>query len=57
MLPVGAFVTFESEEGYKKCLTLKDRQSKVLILGQKPKLKEAPEPTNIVWENRHFSTF
>jgi len=52
MIAVGSFVTFENEEGYQRCLTLKKRTSKVQILGQKPKLKPAPEPTNIIWENR-----
>jgi hypothetical protein len=52
MVPVGAFITFESEEGLQRCLSLRNSESKVQILGEKPKLKEAPEPTNIIWENR-----
>ena len=55
IVPVGAFVTFESEEGLQRCLTLKDKESQVTVLGRKPEIKEAPEPTNIIWENRQFS--
>lgn len=31
---------------------MRNKESKVTLLGEKPKLKEAPEPTNILWENR-----
>ena len=55
IVPVGAFITFESEEGLQRCLTLKDKESQVTVLGRKPEIKEAPEPTNIIWENRQFS--
>ena len=53
-IPVGAFITFESEEGFQRCLALKNK-SKVQILGQKFQVKEATEPTNIIWENRQHT--
>jgi hypothetical protein len=53
---VGAFVTFQNEEGYQRCLTLQKSSSKVQILGQKPAVIPAPEPTNIIWENRQYTT-
>eukprot|EP00347_Sterkiella_histriomuscorum_P023421 403334704 len=56
MIAVGAFVTFENEEGYQRCLTLKNRSSKVQVLGKKAQVREAPEPTNIIWENRQYTT-
>jgi hypothetical protein len=37
MIPVGAFITFEEEEGYQRCLALQDK-SKVQILGQRMKV-------------------
>ena len=55
MIPVGAFITFESEEGFQRCLTLQGRP-KVQVLGQRMQLKAATEPTNIIWENRQHST-
>ena len=55
MIPVGAFITFEEEEGYQRCLALQDK-SKVQILGQRMKVKPATEPTNIIWENRQHTT-
>ncbi len=31
---------------------MKERSSKLMILDKKPLVTEAPEPTNIIWENR-----
>lgn len=55
IVPVGAFVTFESEEGFQRCITLKRKESTVKILGERPKLKSASEPTDIIWENREIT--
>ena len=52
----GAFITFESEEGLQRCLSLDNKNTKVRILGQRPLLKAAPEPTNVIWENRQFTS-
>ncbi|CDW91100.1 UNKNOWN [Stylonychia lemnae] len=57
MVAVSAFVTFENEEGYQRFLSLRERGSRSTILGERPTLKEATEPTNIIWENRHFTGF
>jgi hypothetical protein len=56
LIPVGAFITFESEEGLHRCLSLKTNTTNVRILGEKPRVKPAPEPTNIIWENRQYTT-
>jgi len=29
----------------------------IKILGETPEVERAPEPTNIIWENREYSTF
>jgi hypothetical protein len=57
MVAVSAFVTFENEEGYQRFLSLRERGSRIQILGERPTLSEATEPTNIIWENRHFTGF
>jgi hypothetical protein len=55
MIPGSAFVTFEREEGVERLLTLRNKDSEVRILGKKPKIQKAPEPTDILWENRELS--
>jgi len=57
MTPVSCFVTFESEEGYQRALYLKSSASNVTILGQRPFIEEATEPTNVIWEHREFTAF
>lgn len=52
IVPVGAFITFENEEGLQRCLSLQINKNNVKILGEKPHVKPATEPTNIIWENR-----
>lgn len=61
--PVYCFLTFETEEGKCRCDnyndTVKDpdyAQYKT-FLGQEIDMVEASEPTDIIWENRHFSSF
>lgn len=51
-VPVSAFITFLDEDG--KILALKNRTSKML-LGKTMRFMEASEPTDIIWENRHFT--
>ncbi len=52
-VPVGAFITFESEEGVQRMLN----SNNIKILGETPEVEKAPEPSNIIWENREYSTF
>lgn len=53
IVPVSAFVTFESEEGVQRCLALSQQKyHHIKVLGEHPIAKKAPEPTNIIWENR-----
>ena len=51
-VPTSAFITFEEEGG--KVLALKN-SSPFLLLRRPMQFSEASEPTDIIWENRHFS--
>lgn len=59
--PVTAFLTFENEEGLNRCKNYKDtvqqEEFKEMreLLGQELDFEEAAEPTDIIWENRHFT--
>jgi hypothetical protein len=60
--PVTAFITFENEEGLNRCQGYKDTvQSDSqfaeirTLLGQELDFQDASEPTDIIWENRHFT--
>ena len=50
LLPKCAFVVFESETGYNLMADAGD----LMVSGLKSKVTEAPEPTNVIWENRDF---
>eukprot|EP00347_Sterkiella_histriomuscorum_P002409 403368266 len=58
--PVAAFITFETQEGYERACNIKGKKNwKKEIVNSKHKFfddylcfQEAPEPTNIIWENR-----
>ena len=50
--PKCAFVSIESEEAYNHLSEVDT--GKVTIAGVKSKVAEAPEPTNVIWENRDF---
>jgi hypothetical protein len=50
VMPKCAFVSFESEEGYNFMAEM----SSIELAGFKSKMSEAPEPTNVIWENRDF---
>ena len=49
--PVCAFISMESETAYNHIAPA----GKIDIFGKESKIKEAVEPTNILWENRNFS--
>lgn len=56
-IPTSAFITFESDDHKLAAL----EASKVgnfegLICNQEFKVDDASEPTDIIWENRHFTT-
>jgi hypothetical protein len=51
-VPVSAFITFEEEDG--KIFALRTTSSS-RIIGQDFRFKGASEPTDIIWENRHFT--
>jgi hypothetical protein len=55
MRPVSAFITFESEEGFQR--SLKIDENNIKWLDTVIKADEAPEPTNIIWENLHVTSF
>jgi hypothetical protein len=62
--PVTAFLTFENEEGLNRCLSYNevvhvDDQYRNIrtLLGSELDIEEASEPTDIIWENRHFTNF
>lgn len=48
--PITAFVSFETEEAYNKFVEL----GEIEIGGGDSTIAEAPEPTNIIWENYDF---
>jgi len=56
MTPVSAFVTFESEEGYQRALHMKNHDG-TEWLDMKMVASAAPEPTDIIWENRYVTNF
>ena len=61
--PVDAFITFEEEDGNiigqefeaQYTFTGKRLPAKTTFLGQELFLSESTEPTNIIWENRHWT--
>jgi hypothetical protein len=61
--PVCAFITFEEEDAYiisqhfepERTLSGKLLPAKAKLMGEPLYFTEATEPTNILWENRHFT--
>ena len=51
--PCSVFATFESEEGYNRAKKYNELPQ-LKFCGQELDLQEASEPTDIIWENRHF---
>jgi len=52
--PVSAFVTWETEEAVNRALKYSETPQ-CKVLGQEIDLQNASEPTDIIWENRHFT--
>jgi hypothetical protein len=61
--PVTAFLTFENEEGLNRCKAYKDTVTAAefadirTLLDQELDFEDAAEPTDIIWENRHFTNW
>jgi hypothetical protein len=62
--PVTAFLTFENEEGINRCRAYTDivenddeYEDYRTLLGEPLKFEDASEPTDIIWENRHFTNW
>lgn len=51
-VPVSAFITFEEEDG--KIIALKNNTQQSL-LNKRLQFIDASEPTDIIWENRHYT--
>lgn len=51
-MPSIAFLTFEEQEGYDQACKYLAKERKVEFLGKLADVKAAPEPTNIIWENK-----
>jgi len=66
-IPVTAFITFASSEGYERCAKYLFKEDilgkqnknckKLKLLGEEVVLSAAPEPSNIVWENLDVGRF
>jgi|APSaa5957512535_1039671.scaffolds.fasta_scaffold15528_3 hypothetical protein len=54
-MPCCVFVTFEDEEGTNRARNYNDEPQKKLLGVEEIKIKEAAEPTDIIWENREYS--
>jgi len=65
--PVAAFITFETDDGKVEAISYsrkkqwykysKETEESVIhetLFNKVPKFKQATEPTNIIWENRHI---
>lgn len=52
MNPNSAFITFETEAAYNAMY----KKGSIKLFGQKTYLKEATEPTNIIWENMYLAS-
>ena len=60
--PVACFMTLETEEGkcradlYNETVLMEDYAHYRTFLGSEIDVGGASEPTDIIWENRHFTT-
>ena len=59
VIPIAAFITFNSQEGYERAIRFKGekrfcskKSAEVEFMDRPLIMKPAPEPTNIIWENR-----
>ena len=53
-VPTAAFITFESDDSANAAKEIKDAGN-MTVIGQPMKFKTCSEPTDIIWENRHFT--
>ena len=58
--PCSVFMTFEGEEGYQRALKYHDTNlvadaDQVFLGDQRIEIQAASEPSDIIWENRHFT--
>ena len=53
--PTAAFITFENDLGKMLAVEADDVDKERKLLGRVMKFKNASEPTDIIWENRHFT--
>ena len=56
IIPKCAFVTIETEQAYNflSDVETEGEKGKITLAGLRSKVMEAPEPTNVIWENRDF---
>ena len=54
-IPTAAFITFESDDSANLALDVHKTPSDHRIMGQEMKFTKPSEPTDIIWENRHFT--
>ena len=54
-IPTAAFITFESDDSANLALDVHRTPSDHRIMGQEMKFTKPSEPTDIIWENRHFT--
>lgn len=54
-VPTSAFITFERDDSKEYILLMSEKGNDSTILGQKFEFKETSEPTDIIWENRHYT--
>ena len=52
-IPTSAFIIFESDDFKELAI---DYEGEGTVLGEKMVFSDASEPTDIIWENRHFTT-
>ena len=63
--PVTAFITFTTQEGYERCSEFlsgrlhtglpNPKKRSFEFLGEQAQIADAPEPTNVIWENLEVS--
>ena len=53
-MPVSAFITFLEEDPKKFAVNYQGFKQ---LLGKELRFKQASEPTDIIWENRHFTNW
>ena len=54
-IPTAAFIIFESDDSANLALDVKDATNSQNIMGQEMKFSKPSEPTDIIWENRHYT--